>query len=33
MLEREPWSYADDKAGKLRVILADILKNLSTILG
>ena len=33
MLEREPWSYTEDKAGKLRVILADILKNLSTILG
>ena len=32
MLEQEPWSYADDKAGKLRVILADILKKLSTIL-
>jgi formiminoglutamase len=31
MLEQEPWSYADDKAGKLRVILAEILKNLLTI--
>jgi formiminoglutamase len=30
MLEQEPWSYTDDKAGKLRVILADILKNLLT---
>jgi formiminoglutamase len=33
MLEQEPWGYADDKAGKLRVILADILKNLTIILG
>ena len=33
MLEQEPWSYADDKAGKLRVILAEILKNLLTSLG
>jgi len=32
MLERAPWSYANDKADKLRVILAEILKNLSTIL-
>jgi N-formylglutamate deformylase len=28
MLEQEPWGYANDKAGKLRAILADILKNL-----
>jgi formiminoglutamase len=33
MLEQDPWSYADDKAGKLRVILAEILQNLSTVLG
>jgi N-formylglutamate deformylase len=33
MLEQGPWSYADDKAGKLRVILAEILQNLSTVLG
>jgi formiminoglutamase len=33
MLERAPWSYANDKADKLRVILTEILKNLSTILG
>ena len=32
MMEQEPWSYANDKAGKLRVILADILTTLSTIL-
>jgi len=32
MLERNPWSYADDKAAKLRVILAEILQTLSTVL-
>lgn len=32
MLERDPWSYADDRAGKLRVILAQILQSLSTVL-
>lgn len=32
MLEQEPWSYADDKAGQLRVILAEILQTLSTVL-
>jgi N-formylglutamate deformylase len=32
MLEQEPWSYADDRAGKLRVILAEILQTLSTVL-
>ena len=32
MLEQSPWSYADSKADKLRVILASILKNLTTIL-
>jgi formiminoglutamase len=32
MLEQKPWTYADDKAGKLRVILADVLQHLSTLL-
>jgi formiminoglutamase len=32
MLEQHPWSYAEDKAGKLRVILAEILLTLSTVL-
>jgi formiminoglutamase len=32
MFERHPWSYADDKASKLRVILAEILLTLSTVL-
>ena len=32
MLERDPWSYADGKASKLRVILAEILLTLSTVL-
>ena len=32
MLERDPWSYADDKAAKLRVILAEILQTLPTVL-
>jgi formiminoglutamase len=32
MLERDPWSYADDKAAKLRVILAEILQTLSSVL-
>ena len=32
MLEQAPWSYAEDKAGKLRVILSDILRHLSNIL-
>jgi len=32
MLERDPWNYADDKAAKLRVILAEILQTLSTVL-
>lgn len=32
MRESHPWSYADDKAGKLRVILAEILLTLSTVL-
>ena len=32
MLERDPWSYADDKAAKLRVILAEILLTLSKVL-
>ncbi len=32
MHEQAPWNYDDDKADKLRVTLADVLKNLSTIL-
>ena len=32
MLEQDPWSYADDKASKLRVILAEILLTLSKVL-
>lgn len=32
MIEQDPWNYADDKAGKLRVILAEILQTLSTVL-
>ncbi len=32
MLEQAPWDYDGSKADKLRVILADILKNLTTIL-
>jgi formiminoglutamase len=32
MAERPPWSYEDASAGKLRVILAAILANLTTVL-
>lgn len=32
MFEEPPWHYVDDKAGKLRVTLGDILKTLTTIL-
>ena len=32
MLERAPWSYDDNRAGKLRVILAAVLTELATIL-
>ena len=33
MLEQAPWSYDGVKADKLRAILGNILKNLTTILG
>lgn len=32
MLEQDPWSYVNDRAARLRVILAGILRNLITIL-
>ena len=32
MVETAPWNYLDDKAGKLRVILGDILKTLTKFL-
>ena len=33
MREQPPWNYEDDSADKLRVILANILRNLATSLG
>ncbi|MCP4980886.1 MAG: N-formylglutamate deformylase, partial [Gammaproteobacteria bacterium] len=33
MLEQAPWHYDSDRAARLRVILADILTNLATVLG
>jgi len=33
MLEQDPWSYAEDKAARLRVILAEILRTLSIVAG